>query len=229
MTAATGRRSGCLDSSAGCLLVVWGDSQDSLQVSMADYLGSSHYVGATMERAGILPGPSMAQVRQALTEYAVLPLGSQRVHEKLSTHVKSILLYGHPLTGKKMLAQAVASCTGALHGCRLDSIATQAQFVTNRVCCVLGVTTGCLMQSLNVPNKWHCYRHCPRTQRPALHPSLSPSRLVPILSRRTSPATNQTIDHRMCGCANGCAMQALISSTSARPTPMGSTPRRPSR
>ena len=56
----------------------------------------------------------MAQIRQAVTEYAVLPLGSQRVHEKLEPHIKALLLYGHHNTGKKLLAHAIANSTGAI-------------------------------------------------------------------------------------------------------------------
>lgn len=43
------------------------------------------------------------QVRQAVAEFAILPLGSQSVHERLP-HIKSLLLYGAPKTGKTMLA-----------------------------------------------------------------------------------------------------------------------------
>lgn len=43
------------------------------------------------------------QVRQAVAEFAILPLGSQVVHERLP-HIKSLLLYGAPKTGKTMLA-----------------------------------------------------------------------------------------------------------------------------
>ena len=39
---------------------------------------------------------------QALTEYAVLPLGSQYIHER-APYVKSILLYGAEKTGKTLL------------------------------------------------------------------------------------------------------------------------------
>ena len=35
-----------------------------MQVHVADYLGATHFIGATLERAGIVPDPSMAQVRQ---------------------------------------------------------------------------------------------------------------------------------------------------------------------
>lgn len=90
-----------------------GSTPRLMQVYISDYLGSTHFIGATLERAGIVPDPSMAQVRQAITEYAVLPLGSQRVHEKLEPHIKALLLYGHQNTGKKLLAHAIAHSTGA--------------------------------------------------------------------------------------------------------------------
>lgn len=83
------------------------------QVKMADYLGSPHFNAAALERSGALPDASMAQVRQVLTEYAVLPLGSAAVHERLEPHIKALLLYGHHDTGKKLLAHAIANTTGA--------------------------------------------------------------------------------------------------------------------
>ena len=83
------------------------------QANIGDYLGSSHFIGATLERAGIVPDPSMAQIRELLTELAVLPLGSQRVHERLEPHIKALLLYGHHNTGKKLLVNAIAHSTGA--------------------------------------------------------------------------------------------------------------------
>jgi len=77
-----------------------------------DYLGACGYVASTLERGGAVPDPSMAQVRHALAEYAVLPLGSQLLHEKLP-HVKTLLLYGPPSSGKTLLTRAVASLAGA--------------------------------------------------------------------------------------------------------------------
>ena len=46
------------------------------------YVGCSNFLAATLEKAGATPGPSPANVRQALTEYCLLPLGSAYVHDK---------------------------------------------------------------------------------------------------------------------------------------------------
>jgi SpoVK/Ycf46/Vps4 family AAA+-type ATPase len=56
--------------------------------------------------------PSAAQVRQAVTEYCVLPLGSQVIHD-LAPHHNAVLLYGFPKTGKTMLTHAVCNESGA--------------------------------------------------------------------------------------------------------------------
>lgn len=79
-----------------------------------DYVGDFNYLGATLEKAGVVPEASAAQVRQVLTEYGVLPLGAgESVHQNIPTHTKSILLYGAPRTGKTTLAHAVANAAGA--------------------------------------------------------------------------------------------------------------------
>jgi SpoVK/Ycf46/Vps4 family AAA+-type ATPase len=57
--------------------------------------------------------PSAAQIRQNLTEYAVLPLGSNIVRSK-TPHVRSVMLYGPKGSGKTMLVSAIAKETGAL-------------------------------------------------------------------------------------------------------------------
>mmetsp|Transcript_218 Transcript_218/g.256 ORF Transcript_218/g.256 Transcript_218/m.256 type:complete len:881 (+) Transcript_218:50-2692(+) len=62
-----------------------------------------------------MPVPSMAQIRSAVTEYAVLPMGSVAVKTKLETcNVKSLMLYGPSGSGKTMMVEAVAHELGAL-------------------------------------------------------------------------------------------------------------------
>jgi hypothetical protein len=49
----------------------------------------------------------LAQVRAAVTEYGILPLGSQYIHERVP-HTKSMLLYGPQSTGKTLLSHVRA-------------------------------------------------------------------------------------------------------------------------
>ncbi|KAI8469151.1 MAG: hypothetical protein J3K34DRAFT_514240 [Monoraphidium minutum] len=79
---------------------------------MADYLGAHGFMGATLDKAGIVPDPSMAQIRQAVSEYAILPLGSAALHERLP-YTRAMLLFGAPRTGKTLLSHAVAAMTGS--------------------------------------------------------------------------------------------------------------------
>jgi ATP-dependent 26S proteasome regulatory subunit len=56
--------------------------------------------------------PSMQQVRQAVTEYCILPLGSQIIHD-FAPHPTGVLLYGHAKSGKTMLTHAICNEAGA--------------------------------------------------------------------------------------------------------------------
>ncbi len=57
-----------------------------------------------------------AQVRQALTEYCILPLGSQFIHER-APYIKTLLLYGAEKTGKTLMAQVSDCARGAELAC----------------------------------------------------------------------------------------------------------------
>ncbi|XP_056629458.1 dynein regulatory complex protein 11-like [Triplophysa dalaica] len=81
-------------------------------VKLKDYLGDYSYLGTTRLQSGIEPKPSLSDVRQVVALYAVLPLGSQVVHEKAPL-VKSMLLVGPSGVGKKMLVHAICQETGA--------------------------------------------------------------------------------------------------------------------
>uniref|UniRef100_A0A3Q2YDJ7 IQ motif containing with AAA domain 1 n=1 Tax=Hippocampus comes TaxID=109280 RepID=A0A3Q2YDJ7_HIPCM len=81
-------------------------------VQMQDYLGDFNYLGTTLRQNDIEPMPSLADVRQLISLYGILPLGSHVVHEKAPL-TKAILLVGPAGVGKKMLVHAICQETGA--------------------------------------------------------------------------------------------------------------------
>ncbi|NWH17210.1 DRC11 protein, partial [Grus americana] len=81
-------------------------------VNLSDYVGKYSYLGTTLRQVDIEPMPSLADVRQLIALYGILPLGSQTVHEKAPV-VKALLLAGPAGVGKKMLVHAICTETGA--------------------------------------------------------------------------------------------------------------------
>ncbi|KAK5869889.1 hypothetical protein PBY51_024572 [Eleginops maclovinus] len=93
-------------------LVEEGLLKQANDVRLHDYMGDYSYLGTTLRQNDIEPMPSLSDVRQVLSLYAVLPLGSQYVHEKAPL-IKAILLAGPEGVGKKMLIHAICQETGA--------------------------------------------------------------------------------------------------------------------
>jgi ATP-dependent 26S proteasome regulatory subunit len=88
---------------------------------VSDFWGEFDYLGTVYQNTDrrnafgdwIPQNPSMAQVRQNLTEYAILPNGSSFVKSRVP-HIRSILIYGPKGVGKTMLAETIANELGAI-------------------------------------------------------------------------------------------------------------------
>jgi len=82
------------------------------KVHMHDFLGEFNYLGTVLRQRNLEPQISLHDVRRVVTEYCILPMGSQKVHE-LVPHVKSVLLTGPEGVGKRHLVNAICTETGA--------------------------------------------------------------------------------------------------------------------
>ena len=82
-----------------------------------NYLGSMHHSAERKDEGTWTPqDPSMAQIRQSITEYCILPNGSADIKAgiKPENNIKSIMLFGPSGSGKTLLVEAVANELGAL-------------------------------------------------------------------------------------------------------------------
>lgn len=61
----------------------------------------------------MMPDPSMQQIRQVLTEYVALPLGSPSLHQELEKNM-FCLFYGPPGSGKTLCIRALATQCNAI-------------------------------------------------------------------------------------------------------------------
>ncbi|KAH6557819.1 hypothetical protein KP509_1Z091600 [Ceratopteris richardii] len=82
------------------------------QKSFNDFKGSDIVRTNIFDGSTVIEDPSLAQVRQLVTEYCVLPLASDFVH-KNAPYAKSVLIYGGEGTGKTLLVHAACSAAGA--------------------------------------------------------------------------------------------------------------------
>ncbi|NWX34620.1 DRC11 protein, partial [Notiomystis cincta] len=81
-------------------------------VNLCNYIGYYDCLRNIQRETGAQPMPTIPEVRQLVTLYGILPLGSQTVRENAPL-VKSLLLAGPAGVGKKMLVHAICTETGA--------------------------------------------------------------------------------------------------------------------
>ena len=102
-----------------CTLVQNGLARLPRECKLDDYVGGHERQApvVTRQEGRWTPNnPSALQLRRAILEYCILPLGSDQIKATIdnSQNVRSVLLYGPEMCGKSLVVEAIASELGAL-------------------------------------------------------------------------------------------------------------------
>ena len=85
---------------------------------IVDFQGEYNFIGSVMEdKKEPVPDSSLAQVRNSVVEWGILPIGSKAIHENTVRNgggIKSMLFLGPQGTGKTKLAKTIAYETSSL-------------------------------------------------------------------------------------------------------------------
>ena len=82
---------------------------------MSDFIGEFNYIAFMTENdMEPISDPSLALIRQLVTEYIIFPLGSELVRSRLREKINSVLFYGPPGTGKTLMVRSIVTHTHAM-------------------------------------------------------------------------------------------------------------------
>lgn len=83
--------------------------------ALGDFIGEFNYIASMLDDLKFTPyDPSMALIRQLVTEYIVFPLGSKLIRQRNPDLDKGILFYGPAGTGKTQVVRAIVSETNSV-------------------------------------------------------------------------------------------------------------------
>ncbi|EEB19297.1 conserved hypothetical protein [Pediculus humanus corporis] len=80
---------------------------------ITDFKGEKSFANFDLRHSGKDPLPALGDIRQVITEYCILPLGSKIIHQN-SPFIRSLLIAGPRGSGKNMLVHAICTEVGAI-------------------------------------------------------------------------------------------------------------------
>lgn len=83
--------------------------------NLSDFIGEFNYIHLMLDDIKQTPhDPSMALIRQLVTEYIIFPLGSELVRKQFPEVIKSFLFYGPAGSGKTLVVRACVHETNSV-------------------------------------------------------------------------------------------------------------------
>ena len=82
--------------------------------NLSDFIGEFNYIHSMLDDIRETPyDPSMALIRQLVTEYIIFPLGSELARNRILENVGSFLFYGPSGSGKTFIVRACVTETNS--------------------------------------------------------------------------------------------------------------------